>query len=316
MKLIADRRRRFRGRAARAGHDRYWITEAAAFVMASWHAYRSAERTTFVFVAARHHARQELVEEAFELDKAPRRLRSFLEKHPRREWDLFWSPAAFSKPKRVRSALMSTPYGWAKLNDWRGCRPAPSIVWITSPRNYEALWRWSKFQTPGKAEALCRSMAKHFKGDSRASNPLTWLRIPHTYNHETTPRSEVDVVWFDQSAQRRPTTRRNKPPRRARRPANPFIHGRYTVAEKYRERMRWQSFNLIRHRRVRRRDHARCVQTIITDLFRAGERRHEIAAAVWRSPYFVAKHGQSLEALDRVVERRLNRLKRIRRRRA
>ena len=37
---------------------------------------------------------------------------------------------------------------------------------------------------------------------------------------------------------------------------------------------------------------------VVAELYDAGATRDEIAAVVWRSPYFVSKHDQSIDRLD------------------
>src|SRR5215207_672664 len=194
---------------ARAGQDQYCTAQAANLMVSVWDRLRDRDRTSFVFVAARDRLTGELIEEAFELWKAPRRARRFLQKHPRNQYDLFWSPMAFAKPKRVRSAALSVPFGWCRLKDWRQCRPRPSIVWSIGD-GYEAIWLWRKFETPGRVEAISRALAKRFGGDIGSTYPVSLLRIPHTINHDDEKRAPVEVVWFDDLLQRRPKVRSPK----------------------------------------------------------------------------------------------------------
>ena len=289
---------------ARAGQDQYCTAQAANLMVSVWDRLRDRDRTSFVFVAARDRLTGELIEEAFELWKAPRRARRFLQKHPRNQYDLFWCPNAFAKPKRVRSAALSVPFGWCRLKDWRQCRPRPSIVWSTGEA-YEAIWMWRKFESPGGAEAISRALAKRFRGEVGSTYPVSLLRVPHTINHEHGAR--VDVVWFDDLAQRRPKVRSPKasPARQEKPLADPFTCGRYIVAENYRERVSPQCYDLMRHRRERREDAPQCVTRMVRALNKAGASGDEIAAVVWRSPYFISRYGQTREKLTAVLRVRL-----------
>src|SRR5215211_2487286 len=295
-----------RGRRARAGHDQYWTAEATNLLVTVLSRLEERDRTSFVFVVARHRLTGEIIEDAFELWKAPRRIRRFLQKHPRDQYDLFWSPGAFSKPKRVRSAALSVSYGWCRLKDWRQCRPRPSIVWSIGD-GYEAIWLWRKFETPGRVEAISRALAKRFGGDIGSTYPVSLLRIPHTINHDDEKRAPVEVVWFDDLLQRRPKVRSPKasPARQEKPLADPFTCGRYIVAENYRERVSPQCYDLMLHRRERRDDAPQCVTRVVRALKKAGARTDEIAGVVWRSPYFIGRYGQTREKLAAVLRVRL-----------
>src|SRR5215203_3576918 len=113
---------------ARAGQDQYCTAQAANLMVSVWDRLRDRDRTSFVFVAARDRLTGELIEEAFELWKAPRRARRFLQKHPRNQYDLFWCPNAFAKPKRVRSSALSVPFGWCRLKCWPRNRAARAAL--------------------------------------------------------------------------------------------------------------------------------------------------------------------------------------------
>jgi hypothetical protein len=300
-----------RGHRARAGYDQYWAAQATNLLITVLDRLAERERTSFVFVVARDRLTGELVEEAFELWKAPRRIRRFLQKHPRDRYDLFWSPMAFAKPKRVRSAALSVPFGWCRLRNWRQCRPRPSIVWSIGG-SFEAIWLWRRFESPGGAEAISRALAKRFGGDIGSTYPVSLLRVPHTINHDGERRAPVEVVWFDDLSQRRPKVLSGKgsPLRRKPRPPVPLRHGRYTVAETYRESVSPQCYDLMLHRRERRDDGPRCVTRMVRALNKAGASLDEIAAVVWRSPYFINRYGQTREKLDAVLRVRLRAMER------
>ena len=292
------------GRRARAGHDQYWTAQATNIVITVLDRLADRERTSFVFVVARDRLTGELIEESFELWKAPRRIRRFLQKHPRDRYDLFWSPMVFAKPKRIRGAALSVSFGWCRLKDWRQCRPRPSIVWSIGD-GYEAIWLWRKFETPGRVEAISRALAKRFGGDIGSTYPVSLLRIPHTINHDDEKRAPVEVVWFDDLLQRRPKVRSPKASRGQRKPPDPFQHGRYTVAENYRDRVSPHCYELMLHRHERRDDAPQCVTRVVRALKKAGASTDEIAGVVWRSPYFISRYGQTREKLAAVLRVRL-----------
>src|SRR5215207_53570 len=164
---------------------------------------------------------------------------------------------------------------------------------------------WRKFESPGRAEAISRALAKRFRGEVGSTYPVSLLRVPHTINHEHGAR--VDVVWFDDLAQRRPKVRSPKasPVRQEKPLVDPFTCGRYIVAENYRERVSPQCYDIMRHRRERRDDAPQCVTRIVWALNKAGASVDEIASVVWRIPYVISRYGQTRDKLDAVLRVRL-----------
>ena len=147
--------------------------------------------------------------------------------------------------------------------------------------------------------------AKRFGGDIGSTYPVSLLRIPHTINHHDEKRAPVEVVWFDdlfttstEGAQSKASVRQRKTP-------NPFQHGRYTVAENYRDRLSPHCYELMLHRRERRDDAPQCVTRVVRALKKAGASTDEIAGVVWRSPYFISRYGQTREKLADVLRVRL-----------
>ena len=307
--MKAGARSRRRKRLTGRGYDRYWITEAASFLMTMWRRHPERDSPSYVVVAAQNRLTGAWVEYAFELANARRKVERFLDKHRRRDWDLFWCPNAFSRPKRSARYGLSTPFAWGDLRsaDWRDFRPPPSVVWVAEPGRKEALWCWHRPESPGQAEAYSRALAHHFGGNDLGWYYHSLLRIPHTFSRTANHHQhEIHVIWFDEYCQlRRPRMGRSKacPKRKPAPPrfANPFKHGRYSVAEEYRERLSSAAYQTMRHRTVIRYHRSRTISMIIHELKHAGASMDEIAAVVWRSPYFISKHGQKLDRLKTVL---------------
>jgi hypothetical protein len=140
--------------------DPYWIDEGSSFLLSVWAHLTTEERIQFLIVAARHGITGKWVEYGFKLDDADCELREFLRKHPRKEWDLYWCPNPFRRPRRIKAYAMSTPFGWCDIDraPWTFFRPRPNLVWGTSPGRTQGLWLWHRFETPGRAEAYSRAL--------------------------------------------------------------------------------------------------------------------------------------------------------------
>ena len=91
------------------------------------------------------------------------------------------------------------------------------------------------------------------------------------------------MIWFDEDRQsRRPRMGRSKaaqsesaaPPRFA----NPFKHGRYSVAEEYCERLSSAAYQTMRHRTVIRYHRLRTINMMVHESKDAGASVDEIAA--------------------------------------
>jgi hypothetical protein len=278
-----------------------------------WQRHSERNAPSYVVLAAENRETALWEECAFDLDNARRNLAIFLEQHHRRKWNLYWCPSAFAHPKRTRGNALSTPFAWCDVDgsEWRQLTPEPNVVWTISPTQRQALWIWHKPQSPGQAEAYSRVLAHRFGSDRNAWYIIQLLRIPHTYS--MTPddeRHEIVVIWFNDYYQRkrpkmhggkaRPKSRTSPP-----RFGNPFKHGRYSVVEEYKDRLSRAGYNIIRHRSVISYNRSRTIARIIRELDDAGASVNEIAAVVWRSPYFLSKYGARLDRLKAVLKRNL-----------
>jgi hypothetical protein len=75
------------------------------------------------------------------------------------------------------------------------------------------------------------------------------------------------------------------------------------VVEKYQGVLDRGRYLLMKDKRVVSGDRSRCIFMIVQALHAAGASPDEIASVVWHSPYFVAKHGHSIERLEAEISR-------------
>ena len=82
--MKAGARSRRRKRLSGRGYDRYWITEAASFLMPMWRRHPERDSPSFVVVAAQDRQTGAWDEYAFELANARRKVERFVQASPTR----------------------------------------------------------------------------------------------------------------------------------------------------------------------------------------------------------------------------------------
>lgn len=87
---------------------------------------------------------------------------------------------------------------------------------------------------------------------------------------------------------------------------DPLKHDWRAVVEKYRRRLKSARVRLMATERLtmpETNNRSRVIFMITADLYDAGASRDEIAAVVWRSPYFIDKKCQSIDRLENELKR-------------
>src|SRR5215203_2380782 len=263
--------------------DPYWIDEGSSFLLSVWAHLTTEERMQYLIVAARHRITGKWVEYGFKLDDADCELREFLRKHPRKEWDLYWCPNPFRRPRRIKAHAMSTPFGWCDIDraPWTFFCPRPNLVWGTSPGRTQGLWLWHRFETPGRAEAYSRALAYNHRGDKNGWSYTKLLRIPFTFNHKPGyRRPEITVDHFKTDLRRRrPKLLSGKfaPGRKGVKRLALNIHAHFwaDVVEKYRDRLDRGRYLLMKDKRVLSSDRSRCIFMMVQSLHEAGASHDE-----------------------------------------
>jgi hypothetical protein len=77
------------------------------------------------------------------------------------------------------------------------------------------------------------------------------------------------------------------------------------VVEKYRRRLKSQHVSLMTTDRMLSgpQKRSQMIFIICAELYDAGAEWNEIASVLWRSPYFIDKHGQSIDRLESELSR-------------
>ena len=271
--------------------DPHWLLLASEFLLTVWDLLREHRSDAYVVVAARHPVSGKWIEQAFKVKEAEGNLRDFFRTYSRNEYDLYWCPNPFRRPRRVRANATSTPYGWCDIDRgrWIKFKPVPNVVWWSSPQRTQGLWLWNRFETAGQAEAYSRALAYHHRGDRNGWSYTKLLRIPYTFNHKPEyRRPEVEPFRFDHQAQwRRPRVLRGKVKRRKTLTAvltAPSNGRAEKVLASYKAVLPFDRDCLMKHKHCLSDDRSRCIFMIVQALHAAGASSTDIAAVVWHSP--------------------------------
>lgn len=109
-------------------------------------------------------------------------LLAVIEKYAHRR-NLYFCPTIFKVDERKRQYAHSTIWLHCDIDggDPRSFEQRPSVLWETSPKRYQALWKLDHCLTPRDAEACNRALARHSE-DGTGWDVCKYLRVPHTFN--------------------------------------------------------------------------------------------------------------------------------------
>jgi hypothetical protein len=299
---------RKRKRARSAAITPYPLVVALAFLAQVWAVHPSG----FVFLAARTLGGR-WIEKGFHVAFGQRTIERFIRDHDPNTHDLYFCPSAFSQRKRLAEFALSTRLAWCDIDgaDPHKFRPQPTILTETSPRRYQGLWKFSTAVEPARAEAVSRHLTNTFHGDRGGWSSTKMLRLPGTFNHKPAYNKPlVRIVRNDDHAIS------NWPkvslPRRREALTDQIDPTKFdpdAVIKKYSKALAPNRRRLMEDASVKSRDRSRIIFMIVAALHDAGATPNEIAAIVWRSPYFLSKHGARVEALNTEVHRILTKMK-------
>jgi RepB DNA-primase from phage plasmid len=265
----------------------------------------------FVFLAALTLDGQ-WIEKGFHVAFGWRGIKQFIRDHDPSSHDLYYCPNPFRLRKRRADYALSTRLAWCDIDgsDPNAFRPQPSVLVETSPRRYQGLWRFSTAVEPDRAEAVSRHLTNTYHGDRGGWSITKMLRLPGTLNHKRAydvPR--VKVLRSDERVisvwpKVKMAERREAPTGEI----DPTKFDADAVIQKYKAALAPNRRRLMQHTSVQNRDRSRIVFMIVAALHDAGATPNEIAAVVWRSPYFISKHGDNLFRLNQEVNRILSKI--------
>jgi hypothetical protein len=109
-------------------------------------------------------------------------LLAIIEKYAHRR-NLYFCPTIFKVDERKRKYAYSAIWLHCDIDggDPNDFAKRPSVLWETSPKRYQALWKLDHVLRPRDAEACNRALAQHSE-DGTGWEITKYLRVPHTFN--------------------------------------------------------------------------------------------------------------------------------------
>lgn len=270
----------------------------------------------YAFLAFRNVSNGKWQEYPIELRREHLKVSELLMRYSRWDYDQYFCPNLFSKPRRKSEFALPTSFGWCDIDDSEPYEydPHPSLVWETSPSRYQALWEWDSVHTPSEAEEYSKALAYRHGGDTNGWSATKMLRLIGSVNHKPQYKEPfVKLRHYDwTSISDRPkllSRRRNRV--FAALPAvdaNPTEFNRALVIERYRKELHPKVRYLLSNDRVREPDRSAQIFHMIAGLHEAGASPDEIACVLWDSPYFIEKHGQDIDKLNDELARVIGKL--------
>lgn len=113
-------------------------------------------------------------------------LREALRSYPPEQYDLYWSPMPYSKPRRQNQFSLDTKFMAQDIDECQdpdSITPKPSYIWESSPNKYQGLWELDRYITEKEYTPLNKALAKHIGCDDCFDFAHVY-RIPGTINHK------------------------------------------------------------------------------------------------------------------------------------
>lgn len=296
--------------------ERRRIESATQFLVRVW----SAQPIGCVCLAARHAETRQWKEFSVDPEGVDVLLAAFFDTFSASEWDLYYCPSTFKRTRRMQQHANRSRFAWVDIDNGNpnDFDPPPTILIETSPGRFQGLWRLEEFVSREDAEAISKALAYQFGGDRNGWSSTKLLRIPYTVNHK--PAYDHPVVRLVRQENRCVSAAaiqrllKGSQPGLKRsghfedRELDPAAHDWRSVVEKYGKLMPGVRRSLMKDDRCHSRDRSSCIFMIVQSLHAAGAEPDEIAAVVWRSPYFISKYGANRETLNREINRILSKL--------
>lgn len=129
-------------------------------------------------------------------DKA--KVQEWYSEHSRKEgYDIYWSPAVYSKPGRHQQDVISHNVFYADLDpvDPRTLSTKPSVAWESSPGRYQAVWLHSNSLSVEDWLAKNRNLSYAVGADRSGWDLTQVLRVPGGKNHKYKPVVTGKLLW-------------------------------------------------------------------------------------------------------------------------
>jgi RepB DNA-primase from phage plasmid len=253
------------------------------------------------------------VERSFPIDGDG--IEDFFTNHSYRLWDLYFCPNAFNRNRRLGMYALPTCYAHCDIDggDPATFEPAPTILVETSPRRTQGIWEFGTAVSSTQAEAVSRALTRTYGGDRGGWSITKFLRIPGSFNHK--PQYDLPVVTIVMDTvtpiEHWPSALTTTGPRQSVGPGraaevDPLACDWRQVISKYEAKLKRVHRRIMCATTLESPNRSRMIFMIIANLYDAGATRDEIAAVVWRSPYFIDKHGANIDRLESELRRICN----------
>ena len=283
------------------------LATALAFLYQIWAVHPNG----FVFLAART-LEGRWIEKGFHVVFGRRGIAQFIKDHDQSTHDLYYCPNAFRQRKRLIRFALWTQFAWCDIDgaDPSTFCPQPTILVETSPGRYQGLWKFSTAAKPARAEAVSRYLTDTYHGDRGGWSVTKMLRVPGTLNHKPAYDLPTVTVLHDsgRTISRWPTVDVPRKRKMLTGQIDPTRFDPSGVIKKYKKDLPPSRRRLMEDTSVKSRDRSRIIFMIVAALHDAGASLDEIAAVLWRSPYFISKHGADLFRLKQELNRILTKI--------
>ena len=175
---------------------------ASSAIQEAFFDYVFGEDEGYVCIATQEPGRKQTFKEQFFAwpnNRAP--LIRYVQKHSPKH-NVWFGVNLLINPKRIKEHCVPCNVLWADLDtcDPNDITPRPQCVIESSPKRYQAIWRFDEKLDPYAAEQLSKRIAYAYSHNG--ADPSGWdltqlLRVPHTFNYkyDASPRVELTHAY-------------------------------------------------------------------------------------------------------------------------
>ena len=113
-------------------------------------------------------------------------LKDFFRSYPASQYDLYWSPHPYKKPRRLIENSIDTKFMAQDIDEAghpEDLNPRPSFWWQSSPNKYQGLWELDRYISETEYTPVNEQLAHFIGADDCWDFPHVY-RIPGTVNHK------------------------------------------------------------------------------------------------------------------------------------
>lgn len=288
------------------------------FFMDVWDFEGVPKGTVYTFLGFKRVSDGKWIEKAIKIRNGAFSKEAFdlLTQFNRWDFDQYFCPNTFSKPRRKRQYALPTRFGWCDIDgsDPDAYDPWPSLVWETSPDRFQALWAWDTYHELDEAEGFSKALAYRHGGDRNGWTITKMLRLMGSVNHKLQyDEPYVHTVACDWTEIHARPIALSRDQAKLSGPlpevdVDPAKFNAAEVVKKYRGQLHPKARTLMRNRKAYEENKSAQIFHMIAALHEAGACYDEIASVIWPNPYFVEKHGHDIGKLNEEIARVVGKL--------